>query len=132
MTISNKQTRDIDREKSRELFRSMVTSGQNAMRSALLLNGGASIAMLAFIGHLASTENRDSVPIFAPVLLQFAWGAFFITAASVFTYLTQWVHHKYKTCAFWLNVFCMLLGVASLICFLYGLRSAYNAFIFFK
>ena len=42
-----------------EMFRSVITSGQNAIRSSLLMNGGASIALLAFIG-LCTNQTRIS------------------------------------------------------------------------
>ena len=35
-----------------EMFRSVIAAGQNAMRSATLINGGAGVALLAFIGHV--------------------------------------------------------------------------------
>jgi hypothetical protein len=34
-----------------EGFKSVITAGQNAIRSSFLLNGGAAVAILAFIGH---------------------------------------------------------------------------------
>lgn len=36
-----------------EMFRSVITAGQGAIKSAFLLNGGAAVALLAFIAHLA-------------------------------------------------------------------------------
>lgn len=39
-----------------EMFKSVITAGQSAMRSAFLLNGGAAIALLAFITHLTEKQ----------------------------------------------------------------------------
>lgn len=50
-----------------ELFRSVIISGQSAIKSSFLLNGGAAVALLAFIGHLARFR-ADKVPEFAASL----------------------------------------------------------------
>ena len=38
-----------------EGFKSVILAGQSALRSALLVNGGAAVALLAFIGKLSAT-----------------------------------------------------------------------------
>src|SRR5205823_6150772 len=73
-----------------EMFRSVITSGQNAIRSSFLLNGGAAVALLAFIGHLAQFK-AERVPEFAACLLPFAYGVLAIAVTSGFTYLSQWL-----------------------------------------
>ena len=37
------------KEQDIELFKSVITSGQNTLRASMLLHGGASVALLAFI-----------------------------------------------------------------------------------
>lgn len=37
-----------------EGFKSVILAGQSALRSALLVNGGAAVALLAFIGKLST------------------------------------------------------------------------------
>src|SRR2546430_1555238 len=45
-----------------EMFRSVVTTGQAAIQSSLLINGGAAVALLAFIGHsVTSPTSRHLV-----------------------------------------------------------------------
>jgi hypothetical protein len=56
---ANKQQHDA----SLEMFRSVIVSGHNAIKSAFLLNGGAAVALLAFIAHLAQYKP-DKVPTF--------------------------------------------------------------------
>ena len=72
-----------------EMFRSVITSGQGAIKSSLLLNGGAAVALLAFIAHLAELQ-RDKVSEFASCLLLFAFGVLAIVVTSGCTYLSQW------------------------------------------
>jgi hypothetical protein len=51
-----------------EMFRSVITSGQNAIRTSFLMNGGASITILAFISHLAQFKPANVI-LFAHVPL---------------------------------------------------------------
>ena len=44
------------KEQDIELFKSVITSGQNTLRASMLLHGGAAIALLAFIGHLVTCK----------------------------------------------------------------------------
>ena len=74
-----------------ELFRSVTTAGQSAIKSSFILNGGAAIAALAFIGHLVES-NLKKVAIFSACLLPFTYGVLTVAVMSGFTYLSQWFH----------------------------------------
>ncbi len=52
----HKQANQLDLE----MFRSVISAGQNAIKTAFLLNGGAAIALLAFIGSLVEKNLRLS------------------------------------------------------------------------
>lgn len=114
-----------------EMFRSVITSGQNAIRSSFLLNGCASVALLAFIGHLSSVAP-SKVSIFAGVLMPFVFGVLAMTVTSGFTYLSQWFYDskspKAQKLGFNLNVACILLGISSYVFFMWGMYRAYFAF----
>ncbi|MCE5194928.1 MAG: hypothetical protein LLF28_05650 [Nitrospiraceae bacterium] len=122
-------------ESGLEMFRSVIQSGQNAIRSSFLLNGGAAVAMLAFIGKL--TENQAAkIPAFAPSLTIFVIGVLAITVTSGITYLCQWFYAgnqqwKVKT-GFWLNIAAIVLGLSSYGIFIWGMCEAYAAFINFR
>lgn len=115
-----------------EMFRSVITAGQTAIKTTFLLNGGASVAMLAFIGHLAQF-NTSKIPAFAGCLVIFAYGVLAIAVTSGLTYLSQWLYGgtspAAKKAGFVLNLFCMLLGVSSYAFFAWGLFKAYCAFL---
>ena len=55
-----------------ELFKSVIDAGQNAIKSAFLLSGGASIALLAFIGRIAEID-KSKVSDFADALTIFVF-----------------------------------------------------------
>lgn len=47
-----------DKDSSLEMFKSVIEAGQNSMRAAMLMHGGASVALLAFIGNLAAMRPQ--------------------------------------------------------------------------
>jgi type IV secretory pathway VirB4 component len=74
-----------------EMFRSVIQAGQNALRTAFLMNGGASVALLAFVGHLSSVAP-ERVSTLAPSLTVFVGGVLVAALASGVTYLSQWFY----------------------------------------
>jgi hypothetical protein len=64
---------------SLEMFRSVITAGQSAIRSSFLLNGGAAVALLAFISHLTDKQPHK-VAVFADSLIPFVVGVLSITS----------------------------------------------------
>jgi hypothetical protein len=119
---------------SLEMFRTVIQSGQNALKTAMLMNGGASIALLAFIGKL--TEARQGhIPAFTNALAVFVLGVFCIVVASGTTYLSQWFYAeedgwKHKT-GFGFNLVSIFLGLSSYGLFLWAMTKAYAAFVAF-
>ena len=117
-----------------EMFRSVIASGQNAIRTSFLMNGGASVALLAFIGHLAEIKP-EHVASFANVLLPFVLGVLAMTITSGFTYLSQWLYDspsdKAQKWGFGLNIACIVLGISSYVFFMWGMCRAYFAFVQF-
>lgn len=117
-----------------EMFRSVILAGQNALRASFLLNGGASVAMLAFISRLTEI-HPDKVVVFTASLIPFIIGVLAITMASGATYLSQWfgagaIENYHKT-AFRLNIVAILLGLSSYGFFIWGMTRAYHGFMEF-
>lgn len=121
-------------ENNLEMFRSVIQSGQSALRTAFLLNGGASIALLAVIGNMVSEPGRKLVSVsgLADSLIVFVIGAFAIAFTSGVTYVSQWFSAGekdwHKRTGFVLNVFAILIGFSSFGFFLWGMVRAYNVF----
>jgi hypothetical protein len=74
-----------------EGFKSVILARQNALRLAILLNGGAAVAMLAYIGKL-SVKASASVSQFAFPLFLFVLGALTVAVGAGVTYLSQWFY----------------------------------------
>jgi hypothetical protein len=124
-------------QSSLEMFRSVIGAGQSAIKSSFLLNGGAAVALLAFIAHLAQF-GAAKVPTFAACLLPFAFGALAIVVTSGLTYLSQWFYAGAvagawgKKVGFGLNIMCIVLGIASYGLFAWGLFATYATFIEYR
>jgi len=70
-----------------ENFKAAVAAGQAALKSAILTNGGAAVATLAFVGSLV--QHGTPIHGFNGVLFWFAVGTLLGAIASGGTYLAQ-------------------------------------------
>ncbi|MEQ8334503.1 hypothetical protein [Nisaea sp.] len=118
-------------EQDLENFRSVITMGQNAIRASILLNGGASVAMLAFIADLAK-GHPALVPDYAFCMAIFVFGALLATIVSGMTYLSQWLGaYGQRKWGFGLNIACIASGIACYGVFTWGLYATYSEFLLF-
>jgi len=69
-------------------FHAVITIGQGALKSGALINGGACVAILAFIGNIL-TKDTSMISGLSTALLIFGFGVFLAAAASGSTYLAQ-------------------------------------------
>ena len=115
----------------REMFRSVVQAGQKAINSSMLINGGAAVALLAFLGRIWDTGQSPAVASGLTLsLLKFLGGVLAATVAFGTTYLTQFTFgHGWNKTGHSINVISMLLVIGSYILFLWGGHTAYEAFV---
>lgn len=129
---------EISREKYRvradinlAFFRSIIASGQAALKSMFLINGGAAVAVLALIGHLSTSANSSpTVSRFALPLLCFAFGLLLTTTASGLTYLAQKAYSersKGRRRGNRIGICIVLLSIAALAAFVIGCGFAYDS-----
>jgi len=116
--------------------------GQSTTKSAILLNGGAAIAMLAFIGHLFNSPDGILIAKkLSYALVAFSLGTFsavmsicasYISHEIALNYLLKTRENKKNTVQIpwwkkiWNKIFFALLFL-SYVLFLYGLYLAYSA-----
>lgn len=128
---------EVERNKNKhasdlEMFKSVILAGQNAIRSSFFLNGGAAVALLAFISKMTETHT-DKVALFADCLVPFVLGVLAITITSGLTYLSQWFYAdddqawKINT-GLALNITAILSGLSSYGLFILGMCKAYYGF----
>lgn len=114
-----------------ELFKSVIQSGQIALRSCILVNGGAAVALLAFLGHVSSQAARTTlINDIAGSMGIYAAGVAAGALATGLAYLAQWLYmHSSKQ---WIggiaNVSTILTGLTSLGAFSFASWRAYQAF----
>jgi hypothetical protein len=86
---------------SRELFKSIIETAKVLIQSLILINGGSAVALLAFIGHLAtSTTAKASISSFADPLLFFVIGTGTAALFAGFVCLGQKLYgEKWPRCA---------------------------------
>ncbi len=142
------ETLKVDTQCSLVLYQQVNMQGQAAMKAALLINGGASVAMLAFIGA-AITNSVDSVLLskLCCSMAVFATGVLSAALASGAAYLAGFLNaccvdssrdkadsSDEKTFSWWkvwwhvLNGLAIALVVFSYLAFFYGSGNAYCAF----
>src|SRR6266404_3904086 len=81
---------EADVQRSLEANRTGNASGRDAIKATTLVNGGAAVAMLAFLGHLASIGADPTTIIeFARALRWFVIGTLLCVLASGITYVAQ-------------------------------------------
>jgi cytochrome b subunit of formate dehydrogenase len=80
------RTHDKNEEFHRYVNKASIAAGQFALRMALLINGGAAIALLTFVGTLPKEQKR----LFADTLVWFASGVVLAVAALALAYFTNY------------------------------------------
>jgi hypothetical protein len=77
----------FDQDQALETYKSMITIGTEALKALQLINGGAIVALLAYLGQVP--ERAHLAPLAAKPLALFLGGLVAATLAFLGTYLTQ-------------------------------------------
>ena len=72
-----------------ETYRSMVSHGSAAIKAVMLANGGAAVALLAFLGNVWGSDCISSAPNMFWPMLAFVIGLVSGTLSAATAYLTQ-------------------------------------------
>jgi len=118
-----------EKESSIEMFKSVISSGQNSLKSNMLIHAGACVALLAFVGNLASNSaTRSFISPLADAMLWFLGGVLLVSICYGATYLCQvsYHHEKNKIGAF-IQVTTSLLVIVCYGLFIMGSYKAYLA-----
>ena len=120
------------KDSSLEMFKSVIAAGQNSMRAAMLMHGGASVALLAFIGNLAvNADTLPLVPSFGGILPWYLGGLLLVVVAYGTTYLTQNYYSeddKEHVGKRW-NILSCVLVIVSYLTFIAGSWLGYQALV---
>ena len=101
-----------------EMFKAVIESGLSALKAAILINGGAAVALLAFLGSIASRQGAPGVELIGPMslaMMKFFFGVGVAGAALGSRYLSQafyaeQLRHPAQKWTLWLAL--VFLGIA--------------------
>ncbi|MEB7587098.1 hypothetical protein NGC36_17660 [Serratia rubidaea] len=123
-----------------ENFKTVITAGANASRACMLINGGAAVALLAFMGNIWNKQTQiAAIAQIANGIIYFCIGVLLAATCTGFTYLSQFgyanidMERDDHDKGFWgyfgliFNVLAITSAIVSAILFGFGCFSAYNA-----
>ena len=117
---------DLDRL---EVLRSALESAKETGKACLLINSGAAVALLAFMGHLVTEKvSLGLIPGLLPSLNWFVAGIVTATLAHGFAYITNLFFWRGSEKARNYRILAGLLIIASISSFIGGCYAAYRAF----
>lgn len=116
---------------SLEMLRAVITYGQAALKSAILINGGAAAALLAFIGNVWDKGvAQAAVGSVTSSVILFAYGVLTAAIGTAGSYFAQYYYSEgYQRTGVVFHTLTVVLVVASYICFALGANEAYTAFV---
>ena len=115
----------------RELFKATASHAQAAIKLQALINGGAAVALLAFIGRIWSPDfsNTAIANYIAFALILFCYGVGSAALTQMFSYTSQHCFtYDLKLLAEVMRAFALSTALVSLILFFSGTYCAYLGF----
>lgn len=113
-----------------EMFKSVIDAGKEALNATLIINGGAVVAFLGFLGSMLSKGGSEALGLKLTIpLLSFGFGVlsgalgFGFRYCAQFTYERQWMKAGHT-----FNAISILFATAAYTAFGYGVYVAYTAF----
>ncbi len=122
---------ELWKETRLEMTKAAIGFGQGAIRALILINGGAAIAVMTFIGNFG-TVQAGLISSFSLALLLFSMGVAAAALVAGCSYVTQFFYEsssggllKAGIAFHWLAV---LSAIVSLALFVWALLTAYHGF----
>lgn len=118
---------------SLEMFKSVIEAGRTTLNALILMNGGAAVALLAFLGNSitkAPPDPRLQLRSISFAMLLFVLGVGLAGVSMGLRYLTQFLAHgRSAKAGTWMNWGSIGSGLCSLALFFAGGLRAYAAFL---
>jgi hypothetical protein len=129
-----KQQTSMRHEFGLAAYKSMIEAAQSGLRVLMVINGGAAVALLAFLGNVLAAGNPTarlplSLPAINGAMATFVAGVALASGSSIFrffTYLASANEWRKRETAF--NAVAIALGASSLAAFILGACGAYRSF----
>jgi len=82
---------EVNQDLAKTLLEATSSAGQGALKGMLLINGGASVAMLAFIGNIYNNiHSLELLRAISKSMMIFVWGTFLGAFAFAIVYLSEY------------------------------------------
>ncbi len=121
---------EVQQQHSLEMWRSVITFALGSIKSAMLINGGGAVALLAFIGNIWVKGIADNAV--ASITFSIAFFSFGVLAASIgsgTTYVAQYCYAaEWEKTAISFHVSTVIIIFLSYILFGFGAYEAYMSF----
>lgn len=113
-----------------ELFKSVITAGQAALKASMVINGGAAAALLAFTGKIwTEGSSVDVTAALSLSILVFCAGVLTAAFATATTYLSQLFYGYHKdNIGHAINAITIIIVLSSFVCFAYAAYTAASSF----
>jgi len=118
-------------QRSLEMLRSVLTYGQAALKSSMLINGGAAAALLAFIGNIWQKPlGQKAANSITTAIAYFAFGVLVAAIGTATSYFTQYSYFEnWRKPGIIFHTISVLLILGSFALFGLGTYDAYVAFV---
>lgn len=112
-----------------EMFKSVISAGQSALKASMLINGGGAVALLAFTGKIWSSATSSSVAnSLSFAIFVFCIGVLLSALATGTTYLSQLAYSADKNkIGNGINILSIVSILGAYISFCYGAYIAANS-----
>lgn len=118
-----------------EVYKTVNENGRHALRSLFILNGGAAVAMAAFIGNASKSVTATSLNLetLSVALYFFAFGVFFAALAHGSNYICSFFYAEYNNSKMAkighaINIFTIIVAITGYCSFVVGLLNASRGF----
>lgn len=122
---------ELWKETRLEMTRAVIGFGQGAIRSLVLINGGAAIAVMTFIGN-SKNEDLKLVKALSQSLLLFSSGVAAAALVAGFAYVAQFLYDgssgRMPKLGIGFHYLAVLVAMISLALFVWGLVNSYFGF----
>ena len=89
-----KQEREFNNQSAQELFKSVISSGQVALKTSILVGGGSAAALLAFASSAWRSLKPEGLDALALSVLLLASGVLCSAIATGMNYICQFLYHS--------------------------------------
>ncbi len=118
----------IEAQRNIEMFKATLEAGQTAIKSLTIINGGAAIALLAFIGNALNKDRPIDVSGFHCPLMIFVTGVGLAGLTSALRYFSQDAYNYKNWLGTTFKILAVVGGILSLVAFAYGTIATSSAF----